>query len=60
MGVRSGGEAYAAAQPAARRREQAVPSALVCATGAGRAEIEEARRSLDGHPTVTACASTFF
>ena len=29
MGVRSGGEAYAAAQPAARRREQAVPSALV-------------------------------
>ena len=29
MGVRPGGEAYAAAQPAARRREQAVPPALV-------------------------------
>ena len=29
MGVRSGGEAYAAAQPAARRRQQAVPPALV-------------------------------
>ena len=55
MGVRSGGEACAAAQPAARRREQAVPPALVPpVAGAGRAEIEEARRSLDGHPTVTA------
>ena len=29
MGVRWGGEAYAAAQPAAGRREQAVPLALV-------------------------------
>ena len=29
MGVRLGGEAYAAAQPAVGRREQAVPSALV-------------------------------
>ena len=29
MGVRSGGEACAAAQPTARRREQAVPPALV-------------------------------
>ena len=53
------------------RREQAVSSALVWAAGAGRAEIEEARRWLDGHPTVTAlacwlswhgvaCTSTFF
>ena len=29
MEVRSGGEAYAAAQPAATRREQVVPPALV-------------------------------
>ena len=29
MGVRSGGEAYAAAQPVARRREQAVLPVLV-------------------------------
>ena len=29
MGVRSGGEACAAAQPAVGRREQAVPPALV-------------------------------
>ena len=36
------------------RREQAVPLALVWAAGAGRSEIEEARRPLDGHPTVTA------
>ena len=36
------------------RREQAVPPALVWAAGAGRSEIEEARWSLDGHPTVTA------
>ena len=36
------------------RREQAVPPALVWAAGAGRSEIEEARRPLDGHPTVTA------
>ena len=28
--------------------------------GAGSHWIEEARRPLDGHPTVTACASTFF
>ena len=60
MGVRWGGEACAAVEPAAGRREQAVPPALVWADGAGRAEIEEARRPLDGHPTVTACASTFF
>ena len=60
MGVRWGGEACAAVEPAAGRREQAVPPALVRAAGAGRAEIEEARRPLDGHPTVTACASTFF
>ena len=57
MGVRLGGEACAAAQPAARRREQAV---LPEAAGAERAEIEEARRPLNGHPTVTACVSTFF
>ena len=36
------------------RREQAVLPALVWAAGAGRSEIEEARRPLDGHPTVTA------
>ena len=42
MGVRWGGEACAAAEPAAGRREQAVPPAFVCAAGAGRAEIEEA------------------
>ena len=36
------------------RREQAVPPELVWAAGAGRSEIEEARRPLDGHPTVTA------
>ena len=53
MGVRWGGEACAAAEPAAGRREQAVPPALVRAAGAGRSEIEEARRPLDGHPTVT-------
>ena len=45
MGVRWGGEACAVAQPAA---------------GGGRAEIEEARWQLDEHPTVTACAPTFF
>ena len=60
MGVRWGSEACAATQPAAGRREQAVPSALVWAAGAGRAEIEEARRPLNGLPTVTACASNFF
>ena len=60
MGVQWGGEACAAAQPAAGRREQAVPLALVSAAGAGRAEIEEARWPLYGHPTLTACASTFF
>ena len=60
MGVRWGGEACAIAQPAAGRREQAVPPAVLRAAGAGRAEIEEARRPFDGHPTVTACASTFF
>ena len=60
MGVRWGGEACAAAEPAAGRREQEVPPALVWAAGAGRAEIEEARQPLDGHPTVSACASTFF
>ena len=37
-----------------RRREQAVPPALVWAAGAGRSEIEEAQWPLDGHPTVTA------
>ena len=36
------------------RREQAVPPALVWAAGAGRSEIEEARRPLDGHPIVIA------
>ena len=36
------------------RREQVVPPALVWAAGAGRSEIEEARRPLDGHPIVTA------
>ena len=36
------------------RREQAVPPALVWAAGARRSEIEEARQSLDGHPTITA------
>ena len=60
MGVRWGGEAYAAAQPATGRREQALPPALVRVAGAGRAKIEEARWPLDGHPTVSACASTFF
>ena len=60
MGVRWGGEACVAVEPAAGRREQAVPRALVLAAGARRAEIEEARRPLDGHPIVTACASTFF
>ena len=60
IGVRWGGEACAAAEPAARRREQAVPPAHVCAARAGRAKIEEARWPLDGHPTVTACASTLF
>ena len=60
MGVQWGGEACAAAQPAAGRREQVVPPALVLAAGAGRAEIEEARRPFDGHPSVTARASNFF
>ena len=60
MGVQWGGEACAAAEPAALRREQAVPPAPVRAAGAGRAEIEEARRPFDGHPIVTACASTLF
>ena len=59
-GVQWGGEAYTVAQPAAGRREPAVPPALVSAARARRVEIEEARRPLDGHPTVTACASTFF
>ena len=36
------------------RREYAVPPVLVWAAGAGRSEIEEARRTLDGYPTVTA------
>ena len=54
MGVRWGGEACAAVEPAAGRREQAVPPALVSAAGAGRAEIEEAPWPVDGHPTVTA------
>ena len=36
-----------------------LPAACGVARG-GRAEIEEARRPLDGHPIVTACASTFF
>ena len=36
------------------RREQAVSPALVWAAGAGRSEIEEARRPLDGHPIVSA------
>ena len=35
------------------RREQAVPPTLDWAAGVGRSEIEEARRPLDGHPTVT-------
>ena len=60
MGVRWGGEACTAAQPTAGRREQAVPPSLVLAAGAGRSEIEEARWPFDGHPAVTACASTFF
>ena len=60
MGEWWGGEACAVAEPASGRREQTVPLVLVCAAGAGRVEIEEARRPLDGHPTVTACASTFF
>ena len=38
-------------------REQAVPPVLVWATGAGRSEIEEARRPMDGHPIVTAVCS---
>ena len=59
MRVRWGGEACAAAQPAARRREQAVPPALVWVVGSRRPEVEEALWPLDGHPTVTACASTF-
>ena len=42
------------------RSEQAVQPALVWVAGAGRSEIEEARRPLDGNPTGTACASTFF
>ena len=53
MGVRWGGEACAAAQPAVGRREQAVPPALVSAAGAGIAQIEEALRPLDGYRTVT-------
>ena len=36
------------------RREQAVLPALIWAARTGRSEIEEARRPLDGHPTVTA------
>ena len=42
MGVWWGGEACAVAHPAAGRREQAPPPALVGVAGAGRAEIEEA------------------
>ena len=60
MGVQWGGEAYAAEEPTVLRREQAVPPAPVSAAGAGWAEIEKTRRPLDGHPTITACASTFF
>ena len=37
-----------------KRREQAIPPALVYVAGPGRSEIEEARRPLDGHPTLTA------
>ena len=54
MGVRWGGEACAAAEPAAGRREQAVPPALVWAAGARRAAIEEAPGPFDSNPTVTA------
>ena len=36
------------------RQEQAAWSALVWAVGARRPEVEEARRPLDGHRTVTA------
>ena len=36
------------------RRKQVVQPARVWAAGAGRSEIEEARRPLDGNPTVTA------
>ena len=52
MGVRWGGEACAAAQPAAGRKEQAVPLALDLAAGARRLEDEEALWPLDGHRTV--------
>ena len=53
MGVRWGGEACAAAEPAAGRREQEVPPALLWAAGARRPEVEEALRLLDGHRMVT-------
>ena len=47
MGVRWGGEACAAAQPAAGMREQAVSPELVWAARARRSDIEEAARPLD-------------
>ena len=42
------------------RQEQAARPALVWAAGARGPEVEEARWPLDGHPRVSACASTFF
>ena len=42
MEVRWGGEACAAAQPAAGRKEQAVSTVLVWVAGAGRSETDEA------------------
>ena len=53
LGLQWGGEACAIAQPAAGRREQAVPPALVWAARARRPEVEEALRPLDGHRMVT-------
>ena len=53
MGVWWGGEACAAAQPAAGRRDQAARPALLWAAGARRPEVEEALWPLDGHRTVT-------
>ena len=47
VGVVGGGEASAAAQPA-------TGAVLLWAAGARRPEVEEARRPLDGHRTVTA------
>ncbi len=40
MGVQWGGEACAAAEPTAGRREQAVPPALVLAVGAGMSFVD--------------------